>query len=149
MNVLLGGFTFAALAIAAHAAHAGSCAETVGKLDSKGKQTEVVFLSRVKTSDVPDVVPCDSLASVFSSLVHGKRSGGRKLEEDRPLDPAKAQENLDQALQQSEVRSQFDELQQEPDEDLRLLYEAAVLDAEGYYDARELIIEKLRQRLGG
>ncbi|SCX61366.1 hypothetical protein [Nitrosospira sp. Nsp1] len=92
--------------------------------------------------------PCGSLAAVLHKLPHRSVDGGRRLEKDKLFDPAEAQANMDLALQDPEIRSRIEHIRREiEDENVRLVYEAAIYDDEGYYDARELIIQRLRQKL--
>lgn len=91
---------------------------------------------------------CGSLASVLNKLTNRGTTGGRRLEKDKPLDPTEAQANLDAALQDPEIRTRIEKVRSEiKDENVRLVYEAAIFDEEGYYNARELIIQWLRQKL--
>lgn len=92
--------------------------------------------------------PCGSLAAVLHRLSHRSVEGGRRLEKDRPFDPVEAQANMDLALQDLEIRTRIENIRSEvEDENVRLVYEAAIYDDEGYYDARELVIQRLRQKL--
>jgi hypothetical protein len=158
VKTFLCGVVVTVLAAAANMAHAEPCVG-LEKFEPRGTGTKPVFLSQIKAANaagaaagkvaIPQNVSCDSLVTVLSSLIDGKRSGGRKLEQDKPLDPADAQANLAAALQDPQVKEQLDGLKRDvSDENIRILYEAAVLDAEGFYGARELLIEKLRQNLG-
>ena len=89
-----------------------------------------------------------SYASVIGKLMNRETTAGRRLEKARPFNPATAQANVDAALRNPDVRKRIDALRSEvPDETVRLLHEAAVFDEEGFYDARELRIHQLRQRL--
>ena len=91
---------------------------------------------------------CRSLADVLNKVSYHSATGGRRLEKDKPFDPAEAQANMDLALQDPEIRSQIENIRREiEEENVRLVYEAAIYDDEGYYDARELIIQRLRQKL--
>lgn len=91
---------------------------------------------------------CGSLTSVLNKIGNRGKTGGRRLENDKPLDPKEAQANLDAALKDPEIRIRMDKVRNETtDENTRLVYEAAILDEEGYYNARELIIQRLRQKL--
>lgn len=91
---------------------------------------------------------CGSLVSVMDKVLNRKRAGGRRLEETKPLDVVAAQANLDQALQDPQIRARFDDASASiPDENARLFYEAAILDEEGYYDARELRIAQLLEKM--
>ena len=92
--------------------------------------------------------PCGSGKVVLNRVLNREKTGGRRLEPDKPLDIQKAQANLDAALKNPAVKALFDKARTEiKDEDILLAYEAAVLDDEGYYDARELKIQQLMQRL--
>ncbi|MNE85769.1 hypothetical protein D3C80_1828040 [compost metagenome] len=76
------------------------------------------------------------------------RTGGRKLEEDRPYNPSQAQANYAQAQADPDVRQRLDAVGKEvSDGNLRLLYQAAILDEEGYYGARDMLVRQLRQQL--
>ncbi len=91
---------------------------------------------------------CGSVKVVLSRVVSREKTGGRKLEPDKPLDLKKAQANLDAALRDPEIRARVDKARAEiKDENVLLAYEAAVFDEEGYYDARDLKIQQLQQRL--
>lgn len=91
---------------------------------------------------------CGSVKVVLSRVVSRERTGGRKLEPDKPLDPTKAQANLEAALKDPEIRARVDKARAEiRDENVLLAFEAAVFDEEGYYDARDLKIQQLQQRL--
>lgn len=91
---------------------------------------------------------CGSLLSVLNNIFYHTRSGGRKLEEDKPFDPVKAQANVDLAMRDPALRGRLKQLHSEvQDHDLQLIYEAAILDEEGYYGARDLRITQLQQQL--
>jgi hypothetical protein len=92
--------------------------------------------------------PCGSGKVVLNRVLSREKTGGRRLEPDKPLDMTKAQANLDAALKDPAIKTLFDKARVEiKDESVLLAYEAAVLDDEGYYDARELKIQQLMQRL--
>lgn len=96
----------------------------------------------------PVQAECGSLTNVLDSVVNTKKIGGRKLEEDKPYDPAAAQANLAKAQADPEVRQRLDKIRKEvPDGPKRLVYEAAALDEEGYYGARDLRVHQLQQQL--
>ncbi|MCY1336298.1 hypothetical protein D9M69_221010 [compost metagenome] len=91
---------------------------------------------------------CGSLSTVWGSLMSSGRPGGRKLEEDRPYNPSQAQANYAQAQADPDVRQRLDQVGKEvSDGNLRLLYQAAILDEEGYYGARDMLVRQLRQQL--
>ena len=96
----------------------------------------------------PSVAPCASLASVLNKLASRGKTGGRRLEDEKPLDPLQAQAELQKALSDPEIRARLEKIREDvQDEDARLVYEAAILDEEGYYDARELKIQQLQRKL--
>jgi hypothetical protein len=91
---------------------------------------------------------CGSLTSVFKRLVAGKRTGGRRLEGEKPFNPAEAQANVQAALGDADVARKLELMRTEvQDENLRLAYEAAIFDEEGFYAARDLRIQQLSERL--
>lgn len=91
---------------------------------------------------------CGSLTSVFDRLVNTRKAGGRKLEEDRPFNAQAAQADLAKAQADPEVRQRLEKIRKEvADPTRRLVYEAAALDEEGYYGARDLRINQLKQQL--
>jgi hypothetical protein len=93
-------------------------------------------------------VGCGSLTSVVNRLVNRNRTSGRRLEEGKALNAAEAQANVDAALREAEVRRKIERTRREvPDENLRLVYEAAIFDEEGFYNARDLRIQQLSERL--
>lgn len=92
--------------------------------------------------------PCGSLASVVDKIVNRKKTGGRKLESDKPLNIAEAQANQEAALRDPAIRARIEKVKRDVrDENVRLIYEAAIYDDEGYYSARELLVQQLLQRL--
>ena len=91
---------------------------------------------------------CGSVKVVLSRVVSREKTGGRKLEPDKPLDLKKAQVNLEAALRDPEIKARVEKARAEiKDESVLLAFEAAVFDEEGFYDARDLKIQQLQQRL--
>jgi hypothetical protein len=119
-------------------------------LDKKVSDTKGVFANIIAAirRDTTDRAACGSLASVMDKAIRRNKVGGRQLETDRPLDVKQAQANLEAAYRDPAIRSRLEQVAQEvQDENVRLVYEAAILDEEGYYSARELKIEQLLQRV--
>ncbi len=105
------------------------------------------LMGAMQRNPPPNEVDCNSVLTVIGKVKRSDKVGGRKLEKDKPFDPVEAQANLDSALQDPEIRTRIEKIRSEiKDEDVRLVYEAATFDEEGYYDARELIIQRLRQK---
>ncbi len=118
--------------------------DKVKESDVKGVITSIVAAIR---RDAADRAVCGSLASVVDKVIRRGKIGGRQLEADRPLDMKQAQANLEAAYRVPAIRSRLEQVGREvQDENVRLVYEAAILDEEGYYSARELKIEQLLQR---
>ncbi|KIY42253.1 MULTISPECIES: hypothetical protein [unclassified Pseudomonas] len=119
--------------------------------DCKGLQDLPAHLAKLAaqtTENGPAQSDCGSLASVFSRLASTRKVGGRKLEEDRPFNAQAAQSDLASAEADPEVRPRLEKIRKEvTDPTQRLVYEAAVLDEEGYYGARDLRINQIKQQL--
>lgn len=109
------------------------------------------FLVLISKKDpIPGEVDCASVVVAVQNLVNNSRTGGRSLEPNAPLDRAAAQAEVDAALQEPEVKQAIEAVHQAyPDEDVRLLMEAAVFDEHGSYAARDLRLAQLREKLGG
>ena len=115
--------------------------------DCKGLQDLQQSNLRQIQTDKPQT-DCGSLMSVLDRLVNTRKTGGRKLEEDRPFNAQQAQADLTKAQADPEVRPRLEKIKKEvSDPTRRLVYEAAVFDEEGYYGARDLRINQLKQQL--
>ncbi len=118
--------------------------------DCKGLQDLPANLAKLAqaTENGPAQSDCGSLASVFSRLASTRKVGGRKLEEDRPFNAQASQSDLASAEADPEVRPRLEKIRKEvTDPTQRMVYEAAVLDEEGYYGARDLRINQIKQQL--
>lgn len=92
-------------------------------------------------------VACDSIGAVFDRATNRKRTGGRRLETDRPFDATAAQANLEAALRDPAVKARIDHGRARITDPITLLaYEAAVFDEEGFYAARDLRVQQLQQK---
>lgn len=92
--------------------------------------------------------PCGSLETVLNQIVKRDRKGGRKLEKDRPFDVTAARADLEDARSDPEISSRIAQANKQGlDENTRMVYEAAILDDEGHYSARDLLVQQLQQRL--
>jgi hypothetical protein len=114
--------------------------------DCKGLQDLPPYAQQFK--DDQEQTDCGSFMSVLYRLFNTSKTGGRKLEEDRPFNAQAAQADLAKAQADPEVRPRLEKIRQQiADPTRRLVYEAAVLDEEGYYSARDLRINQLKQQL--
>lgn len=120
---------------------------TVVAQDCKGLQ-DLQAQGLQDLSKDPPQSDCGSLISVLDRLTNTHKTGGRKLEEDRPFNAQAAQTDLAKAQADPEVRQRLEKVRKQiADPNRRLLYEAAVLDEEGYYAARDLRINQLKQQI--
>ena len=100
----------------------------------------------VSKKDGPPLAECGSLTSVLKKVARQGKVGGRQLDKDRPLNVAEAEANLAAARRNAALRRRLDRIATEvQDPAVRLAYEAAVLDEEGFYAARDLKIQQLQQ----
>jgi len=114
----------------------------------KGILAKIAVLLDMK-DPTPENVDCSSVVVAVQSLVNPSRPGGRRLEPYAGLDRAAAQAEVDSALQKPEVQQAIEAVHQKyPDEDIRLLMEAAVFDNDGSYAARDLRLAQLREKIG-
>lgn len=142
------GFHFALFLACTGLAQAEVCSFKAGSSNSIGRFKALTALYEAFRNAQSRGAPCGSLAAVLHKLPNRSVDGGRRLEKDKPFDPVEAQANMDLALQDPEIRTRIENIRSEvEDENVRLVYEAAIYDDEGYYDARELIIQQLRQKL--
>lgn len=130
------------------AAHAASAADCVGVQAIQGGRVNVESLTSNANANPNRNVNCSSLISVLQKISGRTVTGGRKLEKDKPFDPQAAQANLAAAMRDANVAPRIKQVQGEVrDANLRLLYEAAILDEEGFYPARDLRVQQLQQQL--
>lgn len=107
-----------------------------------------VLIAALTPVSPKDASSCDSLRLVLRKIKDNKRIAGRQLEGEKPFDQMSAQKDLDVARREPPIRSRIENIRREvADENARLALEAAVLDEEGHYGGRDLLILQLRQRL--
>lgn len=129
------------------AAHAASAADCVGARAIQGGPGIDGLINNASANPNKNV-DCSSLISVLQKISRRTVTGGRKLENDKPFDPQAAQANLAAAMRDANVAPRIKQVQGEVrDGNLRLLYEAAILDEEGFYPARDLRVQQLQQQL--
>jgi hypothetical protein len=134
--ILLGLFVLLASPVYA------KCSDEIENPTGIIKQLEYV-VQKVMNSTF--VVPCSSLASVLTSLKMDKIEGGRGLEADKSLNCQKARDDLQEALNIAEIRTEIEKVRTTiADENERLIYEAAIFDDSGYQNARDLKILQLK-----
>jgi hypothetical protein len=106
-------------------------------------------VSSIKPEFKANKEACTSLNAVIKRLFSTTKAGGRKLENDKPLDVAAAEAERKKALADHDYVDMLKPLlADETDPVRRLLLEAAVLDDFGYYQARDLLLQQIATRLG-
>lgn len=144
MSVIV-GWTFMLTLVGLTPANAEPCQGLVNILGDPPLSTLSAVWAAV-LGDKGERARCSSLITVVDKLKNRSQTGGRKLEKERPFNPAEARANLEAALRDPAVRGRIEGLSREvPDQATRLFYEATILDEEGYYGARDL---RVRQLLG-
>jgi hypothetical protein len=138
------------LSAAAAAAHACDCSGLDKVLQDKAQMNSRMgwLVNAAKLAFQKEPPPdslCGPLSSVIKVATSGSTQGGRRLEDDPPVNPAEAQADVDKALANSRLRDLLDNAPS-GDEGTRLLYEAAIFDWGGYYKARDFRIAQLRQK---
>lgn len=97
--------------------------------------------------DHSDAVSCDSLTAVVAMLIGQATVAGRKVERIQPLNVQQARAELRDVARRPVLRAQLDRaaIDAGPDDWLRLVYEAALLDEHGLHRARDQkLLEVLR-----
>lgn len=112
----------------------------------KGKQAELVRASGlieglIKAFQGPH---CGSVAKVLAQLQSAKVPGGRKLHEGKPLNRQAAQQELNSARSGSEFMRKLEAASDGVTDPIaRMVVEAALLDEEGYFSARQWVMEEI------
>ncbi|WP_397452314.1 hypothetical protein [Pseudomonas sp. NA-150] len=118
-----------------------------GLQNLKNESSVLDSLLQLVKSD-PQQAECGALVTVLGNVVNTPKTGGRKLEEDRPFNAQAAQADLAKAQADPEVRKRLEKIKKEiTDPTRRMIYEAATFDEEGYYGARDLRINQLKQQI--
>ena len=114
----------------------------------KDKSPSSTLVQSLTTWLSGDTADCSSLTSVADKLIQRNKTSGKRLEKEKPFDPKEAEANLKTALADPAIQARLNKLKQDvPDENGRLFLEAAILDEEGYYPARELRIQQLLEKM--
>jgi hypothetical protein len=114
--------------------------------DVMSRLGQLASAAKMMISKDATIADAKSVDGVLKLVIEGKRPGGRSLEANKPLSPGEAQANLDKAMRDPLAKGRIEEMRhQVSDPQLRLLFEAAILDEEGFYGARDLKIGELEQ----
>lgn len=125
-----------------------SLADPKGDLPKSVVERIRAMARRMEMLSLPAGVGCSDLRIILRRLVSGGTPGGKRLEDDKPLDIAAAQTELQQALQQNpELKAQLDELRSAVADDReRMLYEAALLQSNDLYGPRDLLLQQFNEQ---
>ncbi|MDB6142214.1 MAG: hypothetical protein JWP80_1258, partial [Pseudomonas sp.] len=84
-----------------------------GSATAFGEECRGLLAINPQLASNAEQVDCGSLTTVMDSVVNSKKTGGRKLEEDKPYDPAAAQANLVKAQADPDVRKRLDKIRKD------------------------------------
>lgn len=91
---------------------------------------------------------CGSLSSVMSKMFQQGKVGGRRLEGDKGMNMAAANEEWQSAIREPEIARKVEELKSASlDRQQFLFFVAVLMDEEGYYGARDLVIGTLTEQI--
>lgn len=139
-----------AILLGALSAHAKPCRglQDIPKKQGDKLEDVVKAIQVLLNNSASPPMDCASLTLVADRAINGRKKLGTELEGGKPLDRVEAQANRDKAMRDPEIRARIEQLNRDvPDENVRFLLEAAILDEEGYYSARDLRIQQLQERL--
>lgn len=128
------------------AAAAPECSSIADTLNASSMKVTGGFLARVGAVLIKlSSDECGSLSSVFGLITEGSKTGGRRLEQEKPFDEAAARANLQKALADPEIKPLLDKAKDISDDTERALYEAVIFDSFSYLAARDLRIQELKK----
>lgn len=151
-------FATATAATVAYGEHGNACTgleaglrQPKGDLPPKVIARIRAMARKMEMLSVPTGMVCSDLDKVLSRLVNGSVPAGKRLQDDEPFDAAAAQSELEQALQQNPaLKAQLDAVRSAvTDEQERMLYEAALLQSNHLYGARDLRLQEFLERANG
>lgn len=90
-----------------------------------------------------DPARCDSMITVLRKLVSNHRTGGRQLEPDKAAGPDAVREQLQEAMGDAAFVAELKAIGAEADPLRKGLLEAILLDAYGYYAARDARLNEI------
>jgi len=134
------------LLMAAACRQVGAAPTTLGLACLKGKQVDLV-----RSKDLIQALGaalngphCANIGKALAQLQSARAPGGRKLHEGKPLNRAVAEQELRTARADPEfMRRLTGAAEGVTDPTARLVVEAALLDDDGYFAARQLLMEDI------
>lgn len=138
----------AANATAADGTAAASAAPREARCEARSSVDDVKGQRFTQAFSAPAQV-CGSLRAVLKRLFSREAAAGRKLEKDRPLNLDSARREYKTAMADPALAAQLKTLQAEESDPLRRrALEAALLDEQGHYEARDLVLREIATELG-
>jgi hypothetical protein len=110
--------------------------------------TDAVLILVTTVMSNPLTADCKALASVLNEVISRGETGGKNSKKNQPFDAMKGEAELKKAIADPNTRGRVEKIRADVvDEGARAVYEAAILEEEGYRDARDLKLHQLQQRL--
>lgn len=132
-----------ALAASTSLIHAAECSPPAQVKAAQGNSVAQVFAA-VFLGAPAKGVDCGSIASVWQKVVLREKTGGRKLEPDGALDMNAARQEWREAQRNPVIAGRLDAVQKNTGNPAEIaIYQAAILDEEGLYAARDARIGEL------
>jgi hypothetical protein len=110
--------------------------------------TDAVLILVTTVMTNPLTADCKALTSVLNEVISRGETGGKNSKKNELFNPMKGEADLKKAIANPDTRGRIEKIRADVvDEGARAVYEAAILEEEGYRDARELKLRQLQQRL--
>lgn len=123
--------------------HAAECSAPAQLKTAQGNSIAQIF-SAVFLAAPAKGIDCGSIASVWQKVMLREKTGGRKLEPDAPLDIQAARQEWSQAQRNPAIAARLAVVQKNTSDATEVaIYQAAILDEEGLYSARDARLAEL------
>lgn len=132
-----------AMAASGSLLHAAECSAPAQLKAAQGNSIAQVFAAVFLAAPAKGV-DCGSIASVWQKIVLRDKTGGRKLEPDAALDMNAARQEWSEAQRNPAIAARLAAVQNNTGNPVEVaIYQAAILDEEGLYAARDARIGEL------
>jgi hypothetical protein len=142
-SLLLRSIVWLAILVAGAPLYAAECSAPAqlkaAQENSLARVFRAVFLA------APDKgIDCGSIASVWQKVTLREKTGGRKLEPEAPLDIRAARQEWSEAQRNPALAARLADVEKHTSDPVeRAIYQAAILDEEGLYWARDAKLAEL------
>jgi hypothetical protein len=142
-SLLLRSIVAMGITAAATLVHAAECSAPAQLKAAQGNSVAQIF-NAVFSAAPAKGIDCGSIASVWQKVVLREKTGGRKLEPDAPLDMHAARQQWSEALRNPDMAARLAAVQNNTSSPAEVaIYQAAILDEEGLYSARDARLTEL------